>query len=77
VQINNAVIAGRLIDHGADVNARVGEELGGGTSLHIAASNGYDECAKLLLEHRADIGATNSSGLCILNFLFKYSIFNQ
>ena len=52
-------IAGTLIDHGADVNAKAENDL---TPLHTAAARGDLESAKLLLEHGADINATTKDG---------------
>lgn len=56
VQSNRHSAVECLIKYGAKVN------MGGHTPLHIAAHYGYDECAKVLLQHSAQINAQNSLG---------------
>jgi uncharacterized protein len=53
-----ARIARRLIECGADVNAR---QQSGATPLHAAAMNGDVELARLLLAHGADASAAHDS----------------
>lgn len=52
-------IAQRLLDHGADVNAR---QQGGFTPLHAAAQHGDLAMAELLLSHGADRSARTDDG---------------
>ena len=47
-------LASRLIEHGADVNAR---NDNGGTALMYAAIPGHVETITLLIDHDADINA--------------------
>jgi uncharacterized protein len=57
--ISDYHIAGMLIDHGADVNARQMQNV---TPLHSAAHNGQTQLAGLLIEHGADVNAKTDSG---------------
>ncbi|PHZ12613.1 ankyrin, partial [Rhizopus microsporus ATCC 52813] len=50
-----------LIKHGADVNARGGEELD--TPLHDATENNHCDVVELLLENGANPFAKNASNL--------------
>jgi ankyrin repeat protein len=52
-------IARLLLEHGADANARQGEDF---TPLHAAAENGQVEMVRLLLDHGADPRAAAGSG---------------
>ncbi len=52
-------IAQLLLEHGADANARQGEDF---TPLHGAAQNGQAAMVRLLFEHGADPFATNANG---------------
>ena len=52
-------IARKLIDHGADTNARAENDT---TPLHTAAARGNLESATLLLDHGADIAARTKDG---------------
>ena len=49
-------IARLLLEHGADVNVR---GVGHSTPLHVAAQNGRDEVAHVLLEHVTNLGAVD------------------
>jgi len=53
-----------LLDHGADVNARVGHQyyLGGSTALLIAAGQGSREAVEILLARGAEIGVRDKHG---------------
>jgi ankyrin repeat protein len=57
-------IAGRLIAHGADVNAR---QHGGWTPLHAAADDGPLELSTLLLDAGAEVNAANDTGQTALS----------
>jgi len=57
--MTNAALVQRLLDAGADVNAR-GES--GITPLHLAASRGAAELAESLIRHGAQTGATMDDG---------------
>jgi len=48
------VIVQKLLDKGADINARAGRY---GTALHAASLNGHEKIVQLLLERGADINA--------------------
>ncbi len=52
-------VAGLLLDHGADVNAR---QQGGFTPLHAAAQNGQIDMLDLLLERGADPALATDDG---------------
>lgn len=59
--VNNAVeVAGLLLTHGADVNAK--EAQRGRTALHLAALKDALEVAGLLLAHGADVNAKDQNG---------------
>src|SRR6266700_1255295 len=49
----------RYLKNGGDVNQR---SENNDTLLHLAASNGYEEIAKLLLAHGADLNAQDLQG---------------
>jgi ankyrin repeat protein len=49
-----------LLDHKADVNARVAAT--GATALHLAAANGHAAVAELLLDRGAKVDAANAGG---------------
>lgn len=55
----------RLLDGGADVNARDWNER---TALMLAASRGREETLRLLLDRGADVNATNKIGWTALHF---------
>ncbi|MBI5569379.1 MAG: ankyrin repeat domain-containing protein [Desulfomonile tiedjei] len=59
-QQGKAAETARLLDRGADVNARVGE--GDFTALIWAASKGHADAVKVLLERGAQVNATTSEG---------------
>ncbi len=58
-QTGHAKRARRLLDCGADVNAR---DTRGVTALHAACSEGHQGVAHLLLDHGADINARSNDG---------------
>ena len=64
-------LAEMLLDHRADVNARVmapGDILGAGsTALDYAAANGYATLAKLLINRGANVYAAYASGRTVLH----------
>ncbi|KAL6689894.1 ankyrin repeat protein [Trichoderma pleuroticola] len=53
-----------LIEHGADINASVGEL--GRTSLHDAVAENDAKMVELLLENGADVSAVDGSGMTAL-----------
>ncbi|MEM4626579.1 MAG: ankyrin repeat domain-containing protein [Candidatus Bilamarchaeaceae archaeon] len=55
----NAELVKRLIERGADVNAKTGW---GKTALMRAAMGGHTETAKLLIERGADVNAKSNNG---------------
>jgi ankyrin repeat protein len=58
-------VARLLLEHGADVNARIERGLvkdEGKTPLHMAADHGRVEVARVLLEHDANVGAEDNKG---------------
>ncbi len=61
-------IAGLLLDHGADPDAR---QEGDFTPLHEAAANGQLELVSLLLAHGADINLSQKPGQTALTFAQK------
>lgn len=61
-------IARLLLEHGADANARQGEDF---TPLHGAAQNGQVEMIRLLLAHGADPQATSASGKAPLDLALE------
>ncbi|GEM_PF-2195684 len=56
-----------LLDHGAKPNVK--EKNSGNTPLHEAASYGQIEAITLLLQHKAEINATNDSGMTPLDLV--------
>jgi uncharacterized protein len=62
-------IARRLVEAGADVNARQAEDF---TPLHEAAQNGQLEMAELLLDHGAEVNAHNVGGKTPLGIAREY-----
>ena len=54
-----------LLEHKADVNARIG---GGLTALHYAADRGHKAVVRLLLEHKADVDAKEGGGRTALHW---------
>jgi ankyrin repeat protein len=58
---NKTVIPSTLIDHGANVNARVG--CTDSTVLHWACSHGNVEMATMLIKNHADVNAANYTGI--------------
>jgi ankyrin repeat protein len=54
-QAGNVNIVRHLVEHGADVDARVGNE--GETALHVAAFGGHVDTTELLLKAGADVNA--------------------
>ena len=69
-QYGNENTARVLLEHGANVHARIVPPrddpvgrifLGGRTPLHWAAVEGYDAIVELLLDHNADPGAKNTT----------------
>ena len=69
-QYGNENTARVLLEHGANVHARIAlprddpvrrKFLGGRTPLHWAAVEGHDAIVELLLDHNADPGAKNTS----------------
>jgi hypothetical protein len=65
VGVGDVQEAKRLLDEGADVNARTES---GYTPLHWAAKFGYTEAASLLLERGADVNARKEDGSTPLSF---------
>jgi hypothetical protein len=57
-------IGQRLLDRGANVNAR---DESGWTPLHSAAMHGHVEFARMLLDHKAPVNAVNECGRCPLH----------
>ena len=49
-----------LLANKADVNVR---NKAGSTPLHAAATNDHLECARILVQYRADLSATNLGGV--------------
>lgn len=45
-----------------------GDSLSGNKALHLCAANGYVEMVRLLLDHGADVNATNMSGSTALHY---------
>jgi uncharacterized protein len=64
-----ATIVRRLIECGADVNAR---QESGATPLHAAAMNGDSELAQLLVDRGADPGAIHDSGKTAADFASEH-----
>ena len=56
---DHAAVARRLVESGADVNAR---QSGGWTPLHSAAANGDEELVQYLLDKGASIDAAQDDG---------------
>ena len=56
VLLGDTILAHRLIDAGADVNA---SDNAGGTALMLAEQNGHTEIARLLIDAQADVNAKN------------------
>ena len=65
----NAYLAQRLVDMGADVNIRA---YGDYTILHQAALSGNIKAARLLIDHGADVNANGTEGT-ILHFLIRHA----
>ena len=64
----------RLINEGFDVNE---EALSSeGTPLHIAAYNGYETIAKILISKGADINSQNINGLTPLHLATQKNYLN-
>ena len=61
--VNSSEIVGKLLDAGADVNAKNGN---GFTALILAAYHGKNETVSMLLEHGADIDAKDNTGFSSL-----------
>jgi ankyrin repeat protein len=81
-------LAKRLLDRGADVNARMtAVTLGdgyrtrfnrlGATPLHLAAKGAYPEMMRLLLDGGADLHATTAEGTTALMLAAGVAIFNE
>ena len=68
VSRNHESLAQRLIDSGADINARTS---GGSTPLHIACSGGHTSCARLLVRARAAIEGENDQGESALSLALQ------
>lgn len=45
-----------------------GDSLSGNKALHLCAANGHLDLVRLLLEHKADVNATNLSGSTALHY---------
>lgn len=54
-------VARLLLEHGADVNARISDGSGR-TPLHVAAESNRAEVVRVLLEHGANVSAEDSRG---------------
>ncbi len=61
----NADMARRLINAGADVNAR-NDSRDGYTALHLAARERHVDVAKVLIEAGADVNAKGDNGITAL-----------
>ena len=68
VNRDRVTVAERLIDSGADPNAKFGGD-GLDTALHAAAFLGHADCARLLLDAGADANARNGRGQTPLDVL--------
>ena len=55
-----------LLDKGADINAKLEPNLGGGTPLHVAALLNRYNVARILIKRGADLQLTNAKGLTAL-----------
>lgn len=62
VENNRADELNRLLDAGADSNAKDGRRVDGKTPLHIACMNGCPEVVHLLLSHGADVNMRDGEG---------------
>ena len=60
-------VARLLLEHGADVNARMDEAEGHCTPLHLAARNGRVEVVHVLLRHGANVRMKDVSGRTALH----------
>ncbi len=55
VNVNDGLIVRLLLDHGANPNEIIDDNWGLDTALHAAVFRGYENIARILLDHNADV----------------------
>ena len=60
VEVNCVEVAKLLLDYGADLNAKTGDE--GHNALYYAVMHGHIEMTKFLMDQGADLEATSVGG---------------
>lgn len=63
-------IATKLMNYGADT--KILDDSNGNNLLHVAAANGRDEIARLLIDRGVDVNAINFEGYSPLDYAGKY-----